>query len=158
MKIEPPRESGYAVLDHLVEKDKATHGFREITLSLTNTTPPIQTVRGDAPQLVTIPQHMRNGTFVAVAKFRRNSCYTADLSGQLTVAMTQDQVNACRSAIDEIVVSNPLAETLDANVEKDMSFTFANPIPIEAATPNNFADRALFHNGSAHKTAFVKIV
>lgn len=76
---------------------------------------------------------MRNGTFVAVAKFRRNTCYTADLSGQLTSSMNQSQVNACRGAFDEIVVSDPVAiASLNVNVKTDFSFQFVNPIRIEA--------------------------
>ena len=48
--------------------------------------------------------------------------------------MTSSEISACRKSAEEIVVSEPVAESLNANttVKKDMSFTFPNPIPIEA--------------------------
>jgi hypothetical protein len=134
MEISLPEEGVYGVVDHAVEKTKGVDGFRLIKLKLKNTTPEINSVRG------VIAQHMSNGEFRAVAKFRRNTCYTADLKGQIgTVGQGAsprvNEVAACRSAVDEIVVSAPSidATALNAGVTKTLSFDFsANPVPIEA--------------------------
>jgi hypothetical protein len=84
---------------------------------------------------------MAQGEFRAVAKFRRNTCYTPDLSGQLKQGMSQSAVNACRSNVEEIVVSEPLLQSswpegeqvLEYDKPRDMTFKFTqNPIPIEA--------------------------
>ena len=134
MEISLPEEGVYGVVDHAVEKSKGADGFRFIKMKVKNTTAALATARGS------LPQDMTNGEFRAVAKFRRNTCYTANLSGQIgTVgtgasAVTNLPLN-CRSTVDEIVVSDPepIVKSLAADgVAVAMGFDFPRPIPIEA--------------------------
>jgi hypothetical protein len=134
MEISLPEEGVYGVVDHAVEKTKGTDGFRLIKMKVKNTTPAINSARG------VIAQHMTNGEFRAVAKFRRNTCYTPNLMGQIGSYVgtnpppTKDYA-ACVSSADEIVVSEPepAAHSLVAGgAPVAMKFSFAAPIPIEA--------------------------
>lgn len=132
MEISLPDEGVYGIVDHAVEKSKGTDGFRFLKLKVKNVTPAIVSARG------TTPQNMTAGSFVAVAKFRRNNCYLPNLGGQIgkidgPSSSSENTYAACASTVDEIVVSNP--ETLDLNAgepAKTISFDFPNPIPIEA--------------------------
>jgi hypothetical protein len=134
MEISLPDEGVYGIVDHAVEKDKGVHGYRFIKMKVKNTTPDINSTRG------TIAQHMSAGQFVAVAKFRRNTCYTADLMGQIGIvgpagSETTNSPATCRSAVDEIVVSNPEPNVTGLSAGAPavtMAFDFPNPIPIEA--------------------------
>ncbi|MGL4232265.1 MAG: hypothetical protein ACRCWJ_12940, partial [Casimicrobium sp.] len=147
LEIKLPDEGVYGILDHAVEKNKNADGFRLIKAKVKNATQPISVYRSGAGVPATeVPQHMTDGTFVAVAKFHRNTCYTPDLFGQIG----QPGINwqTCRSPSEEIVVSAPATEwsggsatsgaaivatAINAGVEKTLSFDFsANPIPIEA--------------------------
>ena len=136
MQIDLPDEGVYGVLDHAVEKTKGIDGFRFIKLKLKNVTEPLS--RGST----SLPQDM-TGEFRLVAKFRRNTCYTPNLYGQIGTigsgtdgaAVITNSPDTCRSAVDEIVVSN--AETtptplVSGGPAMTMSFDFPNPIPIEA--------------------------
>jgi len=134
MEISLPDEGVYGIVDHAVEKNKGSDGFRLIKMKVRNTTADIATSNRGA-----IAQHM-SGQFVAVAKFRRNTCYTPDLWGQIGRIGTGAPpiVNTaanCRSKVDEIVVSSPepVVDTLQAGAEATtLAFEFPNPIPIEA--------------------------
>jgi hypothetical protein len=139
MEISLPDEGVYGIVDHAVEKEKGQHGFRFIKMKVKNTTPAIDALyRGTNTSL---PQHMTAGQFVAVAKFRRNTCYTPDLMGQIGnitqgdgTIVKSNSAAACRTAVEEILVSNPEpdATALAAGETKAMAFDFATPIPIEA--------------------------
>jgi hypothetical protein len=151
MQISLPEEGVYGIVDHAVEKEKNAHGFRLIKATVKNTTPPITMnyPRPGGGDMI-VPQHMTGGTFVAVAKFHRNTCYTPDLKGQIgqignLVVTGMNTWAACRAPLEEIVVSAPAtewsatsgaaitAETLNTGAEKTLAFDFsANPIPIEA--------------------------
>jgi hypothetical protein len=134
MEISLPDEGVYGIVDHAVEKEKGVHGYRLIKMKVKNVTPDISSTRG------TIAQHMSAGQFVAVAKFRRNTCYTPDLMGQIGIvgpagSETTNSPATCRSAVDEIVVSNPEPNVTGLSAGAPavtMAFDFPNPIPIEA--------------------------
>jgi hypothetical protein len=146
LDIKLPEEGVYGILDHAVEKNKNADGFRLIKAKVKNATADILLAQPRAGGTSTIAQHMREGSFIAVAKFHRNSCYTTDLSGQIGQPGIDWQ--SCRTPTEEILVSAPATEwsggsatsgaaitttALDAGVEKTLSFDFsANPIPIEA--------------------------
>jgi len=138
MEISLPEEGVYGIVDHAVEKTKGSDGFRFIKMRVRNTTADIVSARG------TLPQPMSAGQFVAVAKFRRNNCYTSDLKGQIGrvgrgARMIVNDYATCRTAVEEIVVSAPGVDPqgtvteLSAGAAREMSFDFStNPIPIEA--------------------------
>jgi hypothetical protein len=134
MEVSLPEEGVYGIVDHAVEKTKGTDGFRLIKMKVKNTTPAINSVRG------VIAQHMTNGEFRAVAKFRRNTCYTPNLMGQIgTVGRGANVITnspiGCRSLVDEIVVSNPepvVKSLVAGDAAVTLAFDFPNPIPIEA--------------------------
>jgi hypothetical protein len=134
MEISLPEEGVYGVVDHAVEKTKGADGFRLIKMKVKNTTAELGTARG------IIAQHMTNGEFRAVAKFRRNTCYTPNLMGQIgTVGRGASAITnsplSCRSLVDEIVVSNPepvVKSLVAGDVAVTLAFDFPNPIPIEA--------------------------
>jgi hypothetical protein len=134
MEISLPDEGVYGIVDHAVEKTKGSDGFRLIKMKVKNTTPAINSTRG------VIAQHMTNGEFRAVAKFRRNTCYTPNLMGQIgTVGRGANVITnnpiGCRSLVDEIVVSNPepvVKSLVAGDAAATLAFDFPNPIPIEA--------------------------
>jgi hypothetical protein len=76
---------------------------------------------------------MGAGTLAAVIQFHRNTCYTdpalaGDPGGSAFTG------NNCRSAHEEIVVSDPVAlQKLDYDEEKTFRFKFRKPIPINAS-------------------------
>jgi hypothetical protein len=80
LEISLPDEGVYAVLDHALASgnDATVVGFSKLKVKIRNTTPP-----GTDPQGNVSPETMdASGTLVAVAKFHRNQCYAADLSGE----------------------------------------------------------------------------
>jgi hypothetical protein len=129
MRIDPPDHSVYAVLDHALEKNAGQHGFREVTLKLTNLTGIASAPVTAAAAAAAVSPEAMSGEFRAVAKFRRNTCYTPELTRQIGMPGIGA---SCRSALDEIVVSEPITESLAAGQTKVMSFTFTKPIPIES--------------------------
>src|SRR5262249_52810313 len=112
-------------------RNDPTSGFTEFRVRLSNTTPPILR----SPDGSSLPQNMSNGTLIAVIKFHRNACYSDDLQGELTDA---EQFAVCRTAEEEIVVSDPIT-TPDQH----------SPVPMSGATPSSseftftFSDAAL---------------
>jgi len=124
IEIMPPADGVYALIDHDADAARCIDfcGFSKLKVGLRNTTP------GEA---------MTDGTFVAIVKFHRNRCYRPDLSGEPD---TPDFGGAaCRSADEEIVVSNvgksgagPITGlAVDASAEA--TFEFSPPIPINAS-------------------------
>ena len=146
MEILLPVEGVYAIVDHSLTANncKDNCGFTQIKLKVANSTPDI-VVSGSGG--TTVPQIMPGGTLVAVAKYRKNTCYTADLEGEydsdkliLGVPETKPAyAQRCRSADEEITVSQPLANqgvpACGGNCESNalpLIFTFNTPIPINA--------------------------
>ncbi len=137
LKILAPDEGVFGIIDHGSSADncKDSCGFKKVKLKLANIT-------DYTPQ-----QGMTGGTVVAVAKFRKNTCYTTDLNGEYD--STQDSRTRaeyalqCRSAEESIVVSQALTNKTiprcDPAITNDceqkalpLTFVFDNAIPINA--------------------------
>jgi hypothetical protein len=111
--VAPPAEGVYALLDHgdPASNCKDTCGFTKLKVKVANATPDITPPGGPAT-----PQTMGNGMLVAVAKFRRNRCYSTDLSGEYAgapdPALQASYYEYCvGSQPEEIVVSDPSLNT-----------------------------------------------
>jgi len=145
MEIFLPAEGVYAIVDHSLTANncKDNCGFTQLKLKVANSTPDIVVSGGNG---AAIPQAMTgSGTLVAVAKYRKNTCYTADLEGEYDSSKAGESKAAyaqrCRSANEEITVSQPLTGTGNfppscaGNCEANalpLIFTFNSPIPINA--------------------------
>jgi len=150
--VVPPAEGVYALLDHgdPASNCKDTCGFTKVKVKVANATPDITPPGGSAT-----PQAMGSGTLVAVAKFRRNRCYTTDLSGEYAGAADPAPQTAyyeycVGSQPEEIVVSDPKTNTTLPScsggpggncdsVAVPLTFTFSqaptnNVIPVNAAS------------------------
>ena len=150
--VAPPAEGIYALLDHgdPASNCKDTCGFTKVKVKVANATPDITPPGGSAT-----PQAMGSGTLVAVAKFRRNRCYTTDLSGEYSGAADPTPQTAyyeycVGSQPEEIVVSDPKTNTTlplcnagpqgnCGSMAVPLTFTFSqsptnNVIPINAAS------------------------
>ena len=146
--VAPPPEGVYALVDHgdPASNCKDNCGFTKIKVRLANSTPAITPPGGEVTA-----QAMGSGMLVAVAKFRRNSCYTTELSGEYVAdsqELPTEYYNRCVAAQpEEIVVSAPKVNTtLPAcgagtgsscdTVAVPLTFTFPtqSPIPINAAS------------------------
>lgn len=132
LAITAPDEGIYAILDHATRKAKDTEGFTLVKLKVKNTTPDIAAPGG------TFPQDMKNGELVAVAKFKRNTCYQPELDGEFKDAASTWNgciVKTYRSA-EEIVVSQKITGVSlpadPASKPVQYSFTFDKPIPVNA--------------------------
>ncbi len=133
MEISLPGSGVYSVVDHaLLAGDNAPptaiygfKGFKTIRLNLKNTTPSINSpMSADS-----VPQAMGIGTLVAVVKFHRNSCYNDALSGQPGL-IGEAFAASCRTAGEEIVVSQPNPVDSVSSDANEVKFTFDNEIPI----------------------------
>lgn len=154
-EITPPDEGIYGIVDHAVEHTVVSgvpyignggntardnvYGFNKIKLKLRNTTADIN----DGQNID--QQTMMNGTLLAIAKYRRNTCYQPDLSGE-PVDNIGNTVGGCRldgffSQEQEVAISIPktvingVVDGFDINsgVPADLAFDFnATPIPINA--------------------------
>jgi hypothetical protein len=145
LKIHLPDEGVFAILDHTKAEDncKDDCGFKKVKLKLANMTPDINVSGGGV-----VPQGMTGGTVVVVAKFRKNTCYTTDLTGEYNTAndgrSEAQYIAACRSIDESIVVSQPqsnqtipqcLPSDSPAQCEqkaKPLTFNFDKAIPINA--------------------------
>lgn len=140
MTISLPDEGIYGIVDHSqfgptpatpTNVAAGFMGFGKIRLKLTNATPPVTPPNG-----ATVNQAMPGGTLVAVLKFHRNLCYSDNLDGELTAP---SGFVPCRSATEEIVVSDPKTNQLvplpgDPNFPngREIAFTFPKQLPINA--------------------------
>ncbi len=118
LKIGLPDEGVYAVADTAPIGCGTPCGFRRVKLKLQNTTP------GEGA--------MGPGKVVAVAKYRRNWCYTPELSGNY--GGPKFEGNRCRSE-EYLSVSSPnTGQTVGrADPAATYMFDFANdPIPLDA--------------------------
>jgi len=139
MEIRLPEEGVYGIVDHAVTNAKGD-GYKLLKMRVKNVTADITTAITPSRPTGVSRQDMSAGQFVAVAKFRRNTCYMPDLSGQIG---QPGMSPSCRTTVEEIVVSAPGTEligsivspatSLQAQEEKTFTFDFtANPLPIEA--------------------------
>jgi hypothetical protein len=135
MEISAPDEGIYGIVDHSSVNQKDVQGFAKIKLKIKNTTPPI--VEGSDP--VGYIQDMQAGRLVAVARFRRNICYEADLSGEFKDGL--NTWNSCsrvdyRTPDEEYLVSQAVSgielSADPAAAPTPMTFQFDTPIPINA--------------------------
>jgi hypothetical protein len=122
MQISLPDAGVYGLVDHYVENQKDTSGFRKIKLKIQNLT---QNSSGGIVGTST------SGKLVAVAKFHRNNCYTPTLSGEYGSPAVDWQT--CRSTDEDIVTSDQIAAPagMDSSPQ-EVAFMFQAPIPINA--------------------------
>ncbi|MBI5612278.1 MAG: hypothetical protein HY942_04285, partial [Gammaproteobacteria bacterium] len=136
LEITLPDEAVYGIVDHSQINQKDTQGFTRIKMKLKNATPDI--VAGGAK----FPQDMTGGKLELVAKFRRNTCYQPDLTGEFSQQSQRTWNGQCGTndfrSPEEIAVSQPIGSvTLPADPKAAPTlFTFefdpAKPIPINA--------------------------
>lgn len=130
LEISLPSDGVYGIVDHstINQSDPSGFvGFSKLKLRVKNITP---------------NENMSNGKLVAVAKFHRNACYQADLTGEFDEQHVDPQGNyyipncpIYRTADEEIVVSTPIeGVTLNFGDIQQREFTFPNgqEIPINA--------------------------
>jgi len=141
LEISLPDEGVYGVIDHAVENQAGTSGFRKLKLKLRNTTPAIVPTAG-SNQGQSMTQNMA-GSLVAVVKYHENTCYTPDLTGEFGSqearnGMGDAEFNAppsgCRASEEKIVVSTRKENvTLNAgDSAMPMTFDFPTPVPVNA--------------------------
>ncbi len=115
LEVGPPALGAYAVADHAT-----AHGFNTIKAIIRNTTP---------------NETMNGGVLIAVAKFHRNKCYRADLSGEFTQDAAGNLIPPCpdyRSAEEYIVTSTEQTLTLGPGEQRELTFTLDGYIPMDA--------------------------
>ena len=141
--VAPPAEGVFGLVDHgdPASNCKDTCGFAKIKLRAANSTPDITPPGGTAT-----PQGMTGGVVVAVAKYRRNNCYTPDLAGEYHGSGGDAEkiayYNSCVAPQpEEITVSDALnvSSIPPCNGDCDVAalpytFNFQSPIPINAAS------------------------
>jgi hypothetical protein len=140
MQITPPTGGLYGLIDagDTSSNCKDTCGFKKIKLKVKNATASINAVAQD----------MTAGTLQAVVKFSRNRCYErgflnessdktpwgpTEINSCLLTLQTQADGTSVYEPLEEIVVSEPITGfNLGAGAERELTFTFATPIPINA--------------------------
>jgi hypothetical protein len=124
--ISLPKEGVYAISDHGVGE-----GFKVLRVKVKNATGAFVDAQGEDQ-----PQHMRGGTFFAVIRYHKDRKYVDRLDTIVGAESCDDYFEVvnpgdlsasteCRDGVEEIVVSEPLAESLDVNTEKTLKFTFS---------------------------------
>lgn len=130
LEISLPDEGIYSIIDHAVENQKDTSGFRKVKLKLRNVTPGGVDPTTGQPGVEAMAT---SGKLVAVARFHRNTCYQPDLSGEYGAPGMNWQPN-CRSKDEEIVKSDEASVPDGINAEaQPLTFNFQTPIPINAS-------------------------
>ena len=115
LDVTGPSSGPYAVVDQ-----SAGQGFTKVRVTVRNATP---------------NEPLPLGTIRAIAKFHRNGCYKPDLSGEFTVDDTGKLLPPCpnyRSPEAHIRLTTTEAASFAANESKEMTFTFSDPIPLDA--------------------------
>ncbi len=117
-EVMAPATGPWAVVDHSAGK-----GFTKIRARVKNIT----------------GEELRSGWLRAIAKFHRNECYTADLSGEFTLDSAGQLVSPpCPAEAsyrsDEAHLRLTAEEVMGFAVgeTKEMTFTFTDPIPLDA--------------------------
>jgi len=115
LTIGPPDNGVYALVDHAVERSPDSGGFSRLQVNVAN---------------ATSSDEMTGGTIVAIVRYRRDSCYEADLSG--APASFTDAVS-CRSEDERLTMSTPieLREGLPRS-KTEFTFNFPELIPINS--------------------------
>lgn len=116
LQISAPDEGVYALVDHTVEADKSTGGFRIMKMKVANTTP------GEA---------MGTGYITAVVKFHRDDCYVSDLATIRPVDY-HEAFSVCRTPEEEITVSKPIAISGLSATPEQFTFEFPDKLPINS--------------------------
>jgi hypothetical protein len=145
LEISLPDEGVYGAVDQSVENQPDTKGFRKIKLRVRNVTPPVIPTAGPQKDQ-NIAQDM-SGTVIAVVKYHENTCYQADLSGEFGAREIRPSYGdvefndptavppGCRRTEEGITVSDaqpPIVLTAGAANPTALTFTFANPVPVNA--------------------------
>ncbi len=130
MRITLPNEGIYGILDHALPEgnDPATGGFAKIKLKIQNLTPGMPDQGAE-----TIEPMSTSGKLRLVARFHRNTCYQANLSGEYGAPGIDWRT--CRSPNPEIVVSNPVDAPAGINTApQQLEFIFppGAKLPISA--------------------------
>jgi hypothetical protein len=119
LEISPPKVGPYAYADHAT----AT-GFSSIRATIKNATP---------------NETLKGGKFVAVVKFRRNTCYKPDLSGEFTAADNGNPLPPAgcsypdyRMGPERVVISDEWVVNLQSDASTELTFTFNEEIPMNA--------------------------
>ena len=115
LDVTAPASGPYAVVDQSLGK-----GFTKVRVTVKNVTP------GEA---------LSDGNFQAIARFHRNNCYKDDLSGEFKTDDAGNLITPCdgyRSVDPEIRVTAEQAGTLGVDGSQEMTFTFTDPIPLNA--------------------------
>lgn len=139
-----PAEGVLALIDHGDSASNCpTCGFNKVKVNVANSTPPVTPPGGTA-----LAQAMTGGVVVAVAKYRRSTCYNSTLSQEYVEGNSQlpaEYYDGCiGQSPEEIVVSGAISVTdipsCDAAVAGDcegkarrMVFDFQQAIPVGAA-------------------------
>jgi hypothetical protein len=134
LQISLPDEGLYSIVDHATV-NQIDQGFTTVKLKLKNLTPDVND----------IPQNMRGGKLVLVAKYYRNECYQSDLTGEYS---TQElnwrwkwepaRKPKCTNQKPYQEVSNVSAiQSLPSVLEPQadpipLTFEFSKPIPLNA--------------------------
>ena len=111
LDVTAPQQGPIAIVDH-----STNTGFSSLKLTVKNTTP---------------NAFLLNGTLQAVAHFHRNFCYQADLSGEFEADLVPKCPNY-RSDESYVRLANATSTTFSIGESKDLTFTFADPIPLDA--------------------------
>jgi len=135
MEISLPKAGAYGIVDHAQFKDtdpiNGFKGFGKIKLKLKNATKSIV-----APDGLTYPQWMSDGTLVATLWFHRNMKYTDNLDGELSGDASWDDFIAQTTDVEEIIVSDPIPlSRLAYNEDTELTFNFPKELPINAVGP-----------------------
>lgn len=138
LEMNLPEEGVYAIVDHAVT-NKIDDGFTKVKMKVKNTTPAIDNVA----------QNMNGGEIILIARYHRNECYAADLSGEskANLGHWDGRWNGCESKWDpgifgnqrpswknteEMTMSTIQSINLGADIEKTLTFNFSKPIPLNA--------------------------
>ena len=127
MEISLPDEGVYGIVDHSTftgtDAIQGFNGFSRVKLKLKNTT---TAPAGSAPDA------MGGGTLFAVLKFRRNTCYLDDLTGQQGAPAYRGP--QCLTSVEETVVSNPSPSAVVGSNARQFTFDFNPALPINATS------------------------
>lgn len=124
MQISLPDDGVYALVDHSAVKQTdpaGSNGFNKVKLKLS------APATGNDSQ----PQTLSGGTVVAVFKFRRNTCWKDDLTGE----PPKVNFDSCRGQTEELVVSAPANGGSPVTVSATplpLEFNFGEALPLNA--------------------------
>lgn len=111
----PPETGPYAVVD-----PATSNGFSTLKFKIQNNT---------------AGEPLSDGAVTVIARFHRNGCYKADLSGEFYVDSAGNLITPCadyRSDDDFVRVAPVEPIALGIGESKDMTITFSDPIPFDA--------------------------